>query len=229
MSGRHVERWTTVAGIAGTVLQLAGFYVFIFRAGFPPNTDTEPALAAFLRSENANIQTALLLFFVAFAVWFIFFAGLGALIAGASPRLEFLGTAVFGLGAAVLVQGFIFLGMEAAATANALTRPDNSVIYGLFMGGSVLDGAPVAVTIAALLGLSGWALFRSRLLSSWAAWLSWVTAIMVVATVPLLYQGDDLKAIYSADGLVAEVLAFAPLYVWALAVSIAILRKPAAR
>lgn len=225
MRDSQVARWTAVAGIAGTLLQLGGFSVFIFRAGFPPNTDSEATLAAFLRSENASIQTALLLFFVAFAVWFVFFAGLRALIAGASPRLEYLGTAIFGLGAALLAQSFIFLGMEAAATANALTRPDNSVIYGLFMGGSVLDGAPVAVTIAALLGLSGWALYRSRLLSSWAAWLSWVTAIVVAATVPLLYQGDDLKAIYSADGLVAEVLAFVPLYVWTLAVSIAVIRK----
>lgn len=88
-----------------------------------------------------------------------------------------------------------------------------------------LCGAPVAVTTAAMLGISGWALHRSRLLSSWAARLSWVMAIVVVATLHALYQGDDLKGIYSADGLVADVLAFVPLFVWTLAVSIAVLRK----
>ena len=79
-----------------------------------------------------------------------------------------------------------------------------------------------------MLGVSGWVLFRSRLLSSWVVWLSWITAVLVLVSIPALYGGDHLSGIYSADGLVAEVLALLPLYVWTLAVSIAILRKPAA-
>lgn len=227
MSSRHVERWTGAAGIAGAVIQLGAYMLFIFRAGGPPNT--EVALAAFLRSENSTVQTSFLLFFVAFAVWFVFFAGLHALIERADPGLEYLGTTMFGLGAAILVLGLIFLGMEAAAAANAVSHSDNSAMYALFMGGSVLNGAPTAVTVAAFLAVSGWALFRSRLLSSWALWLSWVISIVVVATLPALYQGDDVNGIYSADGLVADVLVFLPLYVWTLAVSIAIFRKPIGR
>ncbi len=226
MSSRHIERWTGAAGIAGTVLQLVAYVVFIYGAGPPRNT--EVALAAFLRSGNTVLQTSFLLFFVAFALWFVFFGGLRALIAGADPGLDFLGTTVFGLGAAISILGLVFLGMEAAATANAVSRPDNAVIYALFMGGSVLNGAPTAIAIAALLGVSGWALSRSHLLSSWAVWLSWVTSILVLLTVPALYRGDDMLGFYSADGLVADVLALLPLYVWTLAVSIAILRKPAA-
>lgn len=226
MKGRHIERWTGIAGIVGTVLQLVAYYVYIYHAGSPPNT--EAALTAFLRSGSTALQTSFLLYFVGLAVWFVFFGGLRALIAGAGPRLDFLGTTVFGLGAAVAIIGFVCLGMEAAATANAVSRPDNAAIYALFMGGSVLDGAPTAIPIAALLGVSGWVLFRSHLLSGWAVWLSWITSILVLLSVPLLYRGDDLGGIYSADGLVAEVLALLPLYVWTLAVSIAILRKPAA-
>ncbi len=226
MSIRHVERRTGGAGIAGTVLQLVAYYVFIYRAGSPP--DTEAALTAFLRSGGTALQTSFLLFFVGLAVWFVFFAGLRALIAGAGPGLDFLGTTVFGLGAATAIIGFVCVGMEAAATANAVSHSDNTVIYALYMGGSVLDGAPLAIPIAALLGASGWALSRSRLLSGWTVWLSVVTSILVLVSVSALYGGDHLNGIYSADGLVAEVLALLPLYVWSLAVSIAILRKPAA-
>lgn len=226
MKGRHIERWTGIAGIAGAVLQLVAYGVFLNGAGSPPNT--EAALTAFLRSGSTALQTSFLLFFVGLAVWFVFFGGLRALIAGAGPGLDFLGTTVFGLGAATAIIGFVCVGMEAAATANAVSRPDNAVIYALYMGGSVLDGAPLAIPIAALLGASGWALSRSHLLSSWAVWLSGVTSILVLLTVPALYGGDKLGGIYSADGLVAEVLALLPLYVWSLAVSIAILRKPAA-
>ena len=135
---------------------------------------------------------------------------------------------MFGLGAAIVILGFVFLGMEAAATANAVSRPDNAVIYALFMGGSVLNGAPTAIPTAALLGVSGWALSRSRLLSGLAVWLSGVISILVLLTVPALYGGDNLGGIYIADGLVADVLVFLLLYVWTLAVSIAILRKPEA-
>jgi hypothetical protein len=226
MSSRHVERWTGIAGIVGTVLQLVAYYVYIYRAGSPPSTEAE--LTAFLRSGGTALQTSFLLFFVGLAVWFLFFGGLRALIAGADPRLDFLGTTVFGSGAAISIIGLVCLGMQAAATANAISRPDNAVIYALFMGGSVLDGAPIAIAIAAMLGVSGWALSRSHLLPGWAVWLSGVTSILVLASVPLLYRGDDLSGIYSADGLVAEVLALLPLYVWTLAVSIAILRKPVA-
>jgi hypothetical protein len=90
MSSRHVERWTSAAGIAGTLIQLVAFGVFLIGAGSPPNG--EAALAAFLRSGSTALQTSFLLFFVAFAVWFVFFAGLRALITGAGPGLDFLGS-----------------------------------------------------------------------------------------------------------------------------------------
>ncbi len=225
MSSRYVERWTGVAGIAGTLIQLVAFGVFLIGAGSPP--DGEAELAAFLRSGSTALMTSFLLFFVAFVVWVAFFAGLRALITGAGPGLDFPGSTVFGLGAAIVILGFVFIGMEAAATANAVSHPDNVVIYAMYMGGSILDGVPVAIPIIALLGVSGWVLYRSRLLSSWVVWLSWITGALVLVSVPALYGGDHLNGIYSADGLVAEVLAFVPLYVWSFAVSIAIFRKPA--
>jgi hypothetical protein len=208
MPNLQLTRWTAIAGITGTVIQIAAFAVFLFIAGSPPRGEAQ--LAAFLASGNNPLQTSFLLFFAAFGVWFVFFAGLRSLMVEARSGLEYLATAVFGLGAAVMTQGFIFIGMEAAAAANALTRPDNSVIYSMYMGGSILDGTPVAATIVCLLGLAGWAIYRSRLLPAWAAWLSWIMAAVTAATLPALYQGDDLSGIYSADGLVPEVLAFLP-------------------
>jgi len=74
-----LARWTGVAGIAGTVIQLAALWVYLNEAGSPPNT--EAALVAFLSGNNAVLQTSFLLFFVAVAVWFVFFAGLRSLLA----------------------------------------------------------------------------------------------------------------------------------------------------
>lgn len=225
MRNSQIARWTAAAGLLGTFLQVGGFSVYILRAGFPPNTDSEATLAAFLRTENANIQSGVLLFMAGFAVWFVFFAGLRALIIQARPDREYVGTAMFGMAVAFLVLAFVCMGLQAAATANAFTRPDNSVIYGMFMGASILDGAPSALAAAGILGLSGWALYRGRLLSTWTAWLSWASAIVMAATLPLLYRGDDLQATFSADGLVTQVLVFVPLCIWAVALSIALVRR----
>lgn len=226
MSSRQVQRWTGGAGIAAVVIQLAAFVVF-FSVGKPPNRAAP--LMAFLQGGNAALQTSFLLFFVAFGAWLVFFGGLRSLVVAAGPGLDFLATTVFGFGVAIMVLSWVYLGLEAAATANALTRPDNTVIYALFMGGSVLDGAPTAAPAAFLLGISGWALARSRLLSRWAVWLSWIAALIVVASLPTLYGGDNLAGDFSADGLVAYVLLFVPLYVWTVALSIAIFRKPASQ
>lgn len=49
--------------------------------------NTETTLTGFLHRENTPIQTSLLLFFLAFAVWFVFFAGLHALIAEAGTSI----------------------------------------------------------------------------------------------------------------------------------------------
>jgi len=91
--------------------------VYLNEAGSPPNT--EAALAAFLRGNNAVLQTSFLLFFVALAVWFVFFAGLRSLLARSMPGLEYLGTSMFGLGAAICILTFVSLGLQAAATATA--------------------------------------------------------------------------------------------------------------
>lgn len=218
-----VEHWTSTAGLAGTALQVVAFVVFLIGAGSPPSGEAE--LTAWLRAGNVPLQTSFLLFFAGFVAWFVFFAGFRAMIATAAPRQEFLGTAVFGLGAATLILGFVMIGMEAAGTANAFTRPDNAVAYSMYMGGSVLDGAPTAVTVVAFIGVAGWALSQTRMLGGWTVWLSAIIAVIVGATIPALYQGDELSGTFSADGLVAEVLVFIPMYVWSSAISIAILRK----
>jgi hypothetical protein len=51
-----------------------------------------------------------------------------------------------------------------------------------------------------------------------------VAAILILITAPALYGGDNASAFYTANGIVT-LLALLPLYIWTLAVSIAILRK----
>jgi hypothetical protein len=94
----------------------------------------------------------------------------------------------------------------------------------MFVTSSVIGGAPSAIALAFSLGISGSALSKSAILPRWTVWLSWVASILVLLTVPALYGGDNASAFYTANGIVT-LLALLPLYVWTLAISIAILRK----
>src|SRR5438552_4826313 len=112
------ERWTGTAGIVTTVVQVIAFGAF-FAAGSPTGLDNANGVVHFLRNGSGAIDTSVLLFFLAFGLLFVFLAGFRAMIAGANPKFEYLGTAAFGLGAAGTILGFVSLGILGAAAAHA--------------------------------------------------------------------------------------------------------------
>src|ERR1700730_11660180 len=118
MRGWTVERWTGSAGVVTTVLQVIAFGVFA-AAGAPTGVDTANGVVSYVRHGSGAIETSALLFFVAFSLLFVFLGGLRAMIVHASPRLDYLGTAVFGLGATGNILGYVSLGILAAAAVNA--------------------------------------------------------------------------------------------------------------
>lgn len=222
MRGWTAERWTGTAGVVTTVLLVIAFGLY-FVAG-APTVNTADGIVSYLRQGSGVIETSALLIFVALSILFVFLAGLRAIIVGADPKLDYLGTAVFGLGAAAAILPFVGLGIAAAAAANAAGSPDAPAIHAMFVASGVLGGAPSAIALVFFLGVSGFALSTSAILPRWTVWLSWVAAVLVLVTVPALYGGDNAGAFYTADGFVT-ILAPVPFYVWTLAVSIAILRK----
>jgi hypothetical protein len=223
MRGWTAERWTGTAGIVTTVLQVIAFGVFA-AAGTPTGVDTANGVVKYMRHGSGAIETSALLFFVAFGLLFVFLGGLRAMIVAASPRLDYLGTAVFGLGATGNILGYVSLGILAAAAVNAAGTPDAPAVHAMFVAAGVIGGAPSAIALGLFLGVSGSALSTSAILPRWTVWISWVAAVLVLATAPALYGGDNASAFYTANGFVT-LLALLPLYVWTTAVSIAILRK----
>jgi hypothetical protein len=169
------------------------------------------------RSGSGATETSALLIFVGLSILFVFLAGLRAMIVGADPKLDYLGTAVFGLGATAAILAIVGLGILAAATANATGTPDAPAVHAMFVASGVIGGAPSAIALGFFLGVSGWALSKSAILPRWTVWLSWVAAVLVVVTAPALYGGDNAGAFYTADGFVT-ILAGVPLYVWTLVV-----------
>jgi hypothetical protein len=212
-----------MAGIVTTVMQVIAFVVG-YAAGAPTGLDTANGVVHYLHNGSGAIETSALLFFVAFVFLFVFLAGIRAMMVGADAKLDQLATAVFGLGTTIAIVGFVSLGMLAAAAANASGTPDVAAVHAMFVASGVLGGAPIAIALAFFLAVSGLALSKSAILPPWTVWLSWVAAVVVLITVPALYGGDNAGAFYTANGIVT-IVALLPLYVWTLAISIAIVRK----
>lgn len=223
MRGWTAERWTGTTGVVTAVLQLIAFGVF-FAAGAPTGLNTATGVVTFLRHGSGAIETSALLFFVAFSFFLVFLGGLRAMIVAARPQLDYLGTSVFGLGVTGNILGFVSLGILAAAAANAAGNSDAPAVHAMFVASGVIGGAPSAIALGFFLGASGSGLSMSAILPRWTVWLSWVASVLVLATAPAVYGGDNASAFYTANGFVT-LLALLPLYVWTLAVSVAILRK----
>jgi hypothetical protein len=217
------ERWTGAAGVVATVLLVIAFGLF-FAAGATTGLTTANGIVNYLRQGSGAIETSAVLIFVGLSIFFVFLAGLRAMIVRADPKFDYLGTAAFGLGATGAILAFVGLGIVAAATANATGTPDAPAVHAMFVASGVIGGAPSAIALGFFLAVSGSALSKSAILPRWTAWLSWVAAVLVLVTAPAVYGGDNAGAFYTADGLVT-ILATLPFYVWTLAVSIAILRK----
>ena len=223
MDTADLKRWTGTAGIVGTILQVVALGPF-FTAGEPPSGTDPNQLVSYLSRNSSLIETSLLLSLLGFGVIAVFLGGLWGLLQRAGQEHAWLATATFGLGIITLVMGYAAYATIGAAAADASSRADPGTARTLYILAGVLGGATTAMPVAFFLAVTGWALARTALLGRWAVWLSEIAAILVLATVPAIYGGDDASAFYSATGIVT-VLALLPLYAWTLAISIGILRS----
>src|SRR5258708_20190321 len=147
MSGWTPERWTGIAGIVTTVMQVIAFVVG-YAAGAPTGLETANGVVPHLQNGGGTIEPPALLFFGAFGVLFVFLAGIRAMLVGADAKLDQLGTAVFGFGSTIAILGFVSLGLLAAAAANARGTPDVPAVHAMFLASGVLGGAPIALAPA---------------------------------------------------------------------------------
>lgn len=216
-------RWTGIAGVLFAILEILGLGLFL-AAGPPPGLNDAAKLRTYYSSHAVLIETSVLLFFLSLGFLFFFLAGLRGLIVAAGTTYEWLGTLVFGIGAAGAVEAFISIGILLAATADAAGSTDPGTVRTLYETSAILGGAPSAIPLIFYLGAAGAALKATRVLPTWSAWTAWIAALIVVLTVPAMYGGNDASGFYTADGVVT-VLTPLPLLLWTLATAIAVPRR----
>jgi uncharacterized membrane protein (DUF485 family) len=226
MSGWSVVRWTGALGAAATILQLAAF-VFFFSAGIPPAIDDPARVLAYVKNAHFVLATALMLLFLGFALLIGFNAGLRAIAVTAAADYEWLATTTLAAGVAVIVLGYVAIGLALADIAIAAsTHADAALVRALFEASGTMAGAPTLVPVAFYLGAAGSVGARTGILPRWLALVGWIGSVLILIAGFSAYGVSDPAVFWSANGIVT-ILALLPLYVWTLGASVAFLRRSA--
>lgn len=226
MTGWSVVRWTGVLGLAAVVIQVAGA-VFGSVAGSAPALDDANGILAFAKKSHFALTTVYVLFLIGFSLFIGFIAGLRAIAVTAAPHLEWLATATFGAGIAITVIALVQPGLALAALAIATSNhADATQVRLVLETESMLGGAPWLVPSAFFLGAAGSLAAATRILPRWLAPAGWIGSVIAFIAAFSAYGGSDLKAFWSANGMVT-ILAFLPFWVWTVGASVVFLRRKA--
>jgi hypothetical protein len=224
MTGWNVVRWTGAMGLAAVVVQLVAF-IFFFGAGLPPAFDDPTKVLAYVKNAHFALTTALILFFIGFALLIGFNAGLRSVAIAAAADQEWLATTTFAAGVVVIVMGFVGLGLALADIAIAASsHADAPLVRVLFETSGVVAGAPTLVPLAFYLGAAGSVGATTGILPRWLVLVGWIGSVLVLIAAFSAYGGSDPAAFWSANGIVT-ILALLPLYVWTLGASVAFVRQ----
>src|SRR6267142_1966363 len=165
MSGWSVVRWTGVLGLAAIVVQVVAV-VIGSAAGSAPAIDDATKLLAYVRNSHFAATTVLMLFFIGFALFLGFSAGLRAIAVAASPEQEWLATTTFGAG--VVIAGIGFAGLGVGLTALAIAGWIGSILVFIAASSGYGTSDPAAfwaangiVTVLAFLPFWIWTLGAS--------------------------------------------------------------------
>jgi hypothetical protein len=187
--------------------------------------DDATKFLANVQSSHFVATTVLVLFFLGYAVFVGFIAGLRAIAAAAAPKHEWLATATFGAGVTITVIALVDLGLGLAALALAASsHADAAQVRLLFEIERVLGGAPWLVPAAFFLGAAGSLGEAAKILPRWLSFVGWIGSVLMLVAAFSAYGASNPSAFWSANGIVT-LAAFLPFWVWTLGASIVFVRR----
>jgi len=222
MNGRSVQRWLGLSGLAFVLLEVVALVLFVM-AGPPAGLDPADKLVAYYQAHGTLLATTILVYDLSLIPFVVFATSLAAVIRGAGVATAWLGSLVFGLGMVIVAETYVDFALIGAAVADGSGRSNPTTVRTLVAAATYLANTPFTLPLLFFLAAVGYAVWQSRVLSRWLAWVAWIGALLIALTLPSIYGGNDASGFYTADGLVGF-LALLPLYVWTVCASIVALR-----
>ena len=172
-----------------------------------------------------NVLTRNLINLIVCAFLIIFFAGFSHLIRQADSAYEWVASLVYGAGLIYVAVILVAISLEVGAVLGAPNGKIDPTINGPLAEGSILiHGSITRILTAVIMGATGYAVLRTRMLPGWAGHTAYGIALFNLAFVPSIYFGKDPAQFYSAVGWGNTAFAAIFILYWILAVSIRMLR-----
>ena len=227
MHDLKIYRLAGGCGLAVMVLTLVEFPTYFLRGPMPPVSDTIK-WSNFIARNTGNVLTVVLLDMLIYCGFLVFLAGFRHLIRQARPEHEWLGTLVFGVGLAYTTLTLVADSLEGASALDAVAgKADPSAIRALTEGQFLMFGSVALILIALLLVSAGYAIVASGALPKWGGWVGYAGAVLCLGFIPSMFAGaPDPAGFYNPVGWgPTGVVATFPLLIWAVVVSIMMIRK----
>jgi hypothetical protein len=222
----RVSHWTGVFGVAGIVLWLSQFPLYMM--GSPPSVYDGAAFGHHLLSIKNIAFTRILLDQGVYVAMMVFAAGFRHLIGRARPDHEWVGTLVFGAALVWVAVTLVADGLEGGAVLDALSgNADSSAVRALIEGTLLIYNGSTAFALTGMfLAAAGYATFATGVLPKWTGLVAYVAAALCVACIPAMYAGAvNGSGFYNAGGWGPAIIANFPPAIWFLLVSISMIRK----
>lgn len=214
--------WTGVAGIVVAVLLLTEFTTRMALGPRPELWDGD-ALVAYIDRTHTGTLVVALSDTLMMAALIVFHAGLRQLIVEASPKLEWVATAMLSAGIVFVAITLAGDSLEAGAALDTVGMPGDAVAIRALTEGLLLMFGPMSCVIISLMAaLSGYAIFSSGALHRWSGYLAWAVAAANLVGMFTVFGGTNSRNPLSVGGWGATVFATFPWLVWVIGVSAAV-------
>ena len=220
MQGWDSRRWTGVVGFVWVVVQVIGIALFLV-AGNPPDFGDAKKFAGWINTNSNLLMWDAFLTGIATLPLLGLFVGVRSIVRSAGEGWEWAATLFYGAG--TVTVAVLLVGSAAEATA-------------AFVSGSGTEPTTVRTAWAAtqmiltfvyfpsvvVIGIVGYAAYRTGILPRWLAWLSGAVSVLELIAGLTIFGGTGSNG---PIGLLPIILGAFPVFVWVVALSSVLVRR----
>src|SRR5579859_3208578 len=216
------RRWTGVVGFVWVAVQVVGVVLFLI-AGSPPDFGDARKFAGWINTNSGLLMGDAFLTGIGALPFLGLLVGVRSIVRSAGERWEWAATLFYGAGTVTLAVLIVGAAAEATSAFVSGAGTEPTTVRAAWAATQMVLTF-VYIPSALVIGMSGYAAYRTGILPRWLAWLSGVATVLVLIAGLTIFGGTGGNG---PIGLLPYILGALPVFVWATALS-GVLVAPAA-
>jgi hypothetical protein len=221
MQGWDSRRWTGVVGFVWVAVQVVGVALFLV-AGNPPDFGDAKKFASWINTNSGLLMGDAFLTGIAALPFLGFLVGLRSIIRSAGEGWEWAATLLYGAGTVSIAVLIVGAAAEATSAFVSGSGTEPTTVRAAWAATQMLLTF-VYFPSALVIGISGYAAYRTGVVPRWLAWLSGAAAVLALIAGLTIFGGTGGNG---PIGLLPYLLGALPVFVWVAALSGVLVSRP---